>query len=373
VNDIKLTVWIYLNSFSGGGAETVLVTLANGIAKRNYKVTIVVVSSSGPLLDKVSSDVDIIELPVKRTIQAVFPLSKLLRKNKPDILISSVFHSIVCCHYAVKFAHVITKHIIRCASVESKEIEFISLRRVWKWLLRNAYLDADSVIFSCNDLANANLKYLSLNSVGSYKVIPNPIDPDYQQKLLESPPKTVIDLEKKGLKIILGIGRLAHHKGFDVLIKAFAKLPSTEYLQLVIAGDGQDKETLTKLAELHNLEHKVTFLGYVNNPYSLFQSSTIFVLPSRYEGLPNALIQALSSGIRIVATNCETGPSEILDNGRLGSLVPVDDSNSMSRAIWKSLDEGKLAYNAVEETRKYHYELWLNSYAEIIDNCVDKM
>jgi glycosyltransferase involved in cell wall biosynthesis len=139
--------------------------------------------------------------------------------------------------------------------------------------------------------------------------------------------------------VILGVGRLEEQKDFPNLIRAFAQVRKAYTARLVILGYGQDKQMLEDLVCELGLKEDVAFLGAVNNPYAYMSRSSLFVLSSKYEGLPTVLIEAMALGTPIVSTNCPNGSSDILKNGEYGELVNVGDSEALAEAILKALND----------------------------------
>ncbi len=140
------------------------------------------------------------------------------------------------------------------------------------------------------------------------------------------------------MPIVVGLGRLELQKGFDVLIEAVACVRHDRRVRLLICGEGEERSRLGAAACAANLGDDFLMPGFVENPFALLARSQVFALSSRWEGLPNALIQAMVCGTPVVSTDCPTGPMEILDNGRWGRIVPVGDANALAHAIAASLD-----------------------------------
>ena len=133
--------------------------------------------------------------------------------------------------------------------------------------------------------------------------------------------------------VILGVGRLTAQKAFDVLITAFSQVRKTQQARLLILGEGEERPMLEALVKQLGLEQDIALPGFVSNPYSYMAHASLFVLSSRWEGLPTVLVEAMSVGTPVIATDCPSGPREILRNGQYGPLVPVDDSTALARAI----------------------------------------
>ena len=146
-------------------------------------------------------------------------------------------------------------------------------------------------------------------------------------------------LINKTKPVIVAAGMLEPWKGFDDLILAFKKLIQKVSVRLLILGDGSQKKKLEELIKKNNLADHVKLKGYVTNPLKFFSKADVFALSSHVEGMPNVLIEAMMAGCTPVATNCKTGPNEVLQNGKYGYLVPVQDINSLSEGLLMALNK----------------------------------
>ena len=135
---------------------------------------------------------------------------------------------------------------------------------------------------------------------------------------------------------IITVGRLKAQKNHALLIRAFKKMLATRDARLLILGTGELFEATAALARAEGVADKVLMPGTVPNPTPYYRSSDLFVLSSDYEGFGNVIIEALACGVPIVSTDCRSGPSEILENGRYGRLVPVGDVDALARP-WPTL------------------------------------
>lgn len=139
------------------------------------------------------------------------------------------------------------------------------------------------------------------------------------------------------IPVILSVGRLHPQKRFEVLIQAAAKVNENIPARLIILGNGAEKENLMALVNRLNLTSKVRFAGYQENPFSYMAKSSLFVLSSQNEGLPGVLIEAMACGCPVVASQCNSGPEEILDYGKWGTLVPVGEVDKFAKEIINAL------------------------------------
>jgi glycosyltransferase involved in cell wall biosynthesis len=135
---------------------------------------------------------------------------------------------------------------------------------------------------------------------------------------------------------IVTIGRLVHQKGFDILIRAMARTNGA--WQLDIWGEGPERPNLETVISENELQGKIVLRGYTPDPYAVLRDADLFVMSSRHEGLPATLIEALACQCQIVATDCPHGPREILKDGKLGQLIPVEDEGALSDAVTRAID-----------------------------------
>lgn len=156
----------------------------------------------------------------------------------------------------------------------------------------------------------------------SYEVIP-----DWAAQVFQKP-------------TVIAVGRLVPLKGFVYLLEAHALLRERDIdHNLLILGQGELCRELEQLCEQRNITETVFMPGFVNNPFSLMKAADLFVLSSRVEGFGNVIVEAMSCGTAVVATDCPSGPAEILDNGKYGLLVPPADASSLADAIQTLLTE----------------------------------
>jgi glycosyltransferase involved in cell wall biosynthesis len=137
--------------------------------------------------------------------------------------------------------------------------------------------------------------------------------------------------------VILALGRLVPQKDFGMLIRAFAQVRRARAARLLILGEGPERDGLAAAIAENGLQDDVQLPGWTVNPYPYMARSRLFVLSSRWEGLPTVLIEALFCGVEVVSTDCPSGPREILDGGRYGALVPVGDVDALAEAMERAL------------------------------------
>ena len=142
---------------------------------------------------------------------------------------------------------------------------------------------------------------------------------------------------------LVAVGRLEPQKGFDILLRAYAELRGRGVTEpLVIVGDGQDKEMLGELARSLRVAEHVVFTGFEANPYPWMANAEVFVSSSRFEGFCRVIAEALAVGTPVVATDCPSGPAEVLEQGRAGVVVPNEDVSALAEGIYGLLNDEAL-------------------------------
>lgn len=198
--------------------------------------------------------------------------------------------------------------------------------RAWRALRRLTYPEAAAVVVQ----TERTREYAAARWKALLVVIPNPV---LRPRSGDVPPEP----------LVVGIGRLVPQKGFDVLVRAFADAaPRLPGWQLLIAGEGPERQSLQSLAHELGVADRVALPGVVRDNDGLLRRASIFVLASRFEGFPNALAEAMASGRAVVATDCPTGPRELTRDGTAGLLVPVDNVAAMSGALQRLGHDGEL-------------------------------
>lgn len=335
------TIAIYLPSLRGGGAERVMVTLANAFAERGYAVDLVLASATGPYLSEVSSAVNVANLGRTRVITSLPGLVRYLRKRKPTVLLSAMGHANLVALLAKKLSGGNTRVVVSertDASVEAnqgKGLRSLIIRSLNRYLYRSA----DAVHAVSQGVAAASAKELGL-PLDRIQVVYNPVVTPHMFEMS----RANIDfswLAKDERKIVCAAGRLTKKKDFATLIQAFALVQKKTNARLVIMGEGELRWDLECLIAETSLQQAVLLPGFVENPFAIMKQADLFALTSVFEGLPNVLIQAMACSTPVVSTDCPSGPAEILENGKWGRLVPVGDVEALAKAMLATLMEAE--------------------------------
>ncbi len=333
------SIVFYMPNLAGGGIERVTLLMAPGFVQAGYRVTFLVQKAEGELIGAIPPGVQLISLDANRTIRALVPLVRFLRREKPDILVTSYGHNNIVALWAKILARsgtavVVTQHnALSAETVKGKGLKF---SRVLPVLYRGFLRFADAVVAVSRGIAE-EMSVLAKVSRDRIAVIYNPVisntfDADKMANCAHpwfkegEPP------------VILGVGRFVELKGFSTLIDAFAKLLKTRDARLVFLGEGHLRARLEAQVNTLGLKDKVDLPGFVANPLPFMSRAAVLAMSSTNEGFGNVLVEAMTCGTPVVSTNCLYGPPEILDQGRYGKLVPVGDSDSLAKAILSTLD-----------------------------------
>lgn len=325
---------------NGGGAERALINVANYVARcSEHEVDIVLGKQShGPLRDLIDTRIEVVSLAAGRARRIPGPLNAYVRTAQPDVLVSGLLVLDVLSLTARALRGWPTKVLISVQNhpaVSARGAPVLSPERVWPLLIRLLYRRADCIVAASTGVAASVAKLLA-RPVAAVPVVPNPaLAPGFAEAAATEPDHPWF--HDGGPPVLLAAGRLTPQKDFGTLLSAFADLVRRCPARLIVIGDGEQRAQLEELARRLDVADRVAFPGYITNPYPWMRRSSLFVLSSRWEGFANVVAEALACGAPVVATECESGPAEILDGGKYGRLVPVGDPSRMATAMAEAL------------------------------------
>lgn len=328
-------VTFFMPSLRGGGAERVMLDLAQGVASRGYAVDVLILNRVGAVTSGAGEGVNLVDLQRSRAATALPALVGYLRGRRPPVLLSTIEQINVL---AVLAAGIVggTRVVVREANTPSEDLASEGLKgRVVRFAMRHTYRRAAQVIAVSDGVAGSLTHTLGLEG-RDLTVIANPVITDRLREGARGPVRHPW-FEEDGEPVLLAVGRLVEQKGFDTLVRALALARERTPCRLVILGEGPLREELTSLADSLGIGEHLSLPGFQQNPFAYMANCDLFVLSSRWEGLPNVLIQAMAVGAKAVSTDCPSGPAEVLGGGEHGALVPVDDPEALSDAIVQAL------------------------------------
>ena len=333
----KERVAIFTANMDGGGAERAMLKLASGIARHGYRVDLVLSRAHGHYLDEVPDTIRIVDLRSRRVLSSIPRLVRYLRRERPSAMLTSMNYVNVVGIWARALARVDTRLIVNEQNALSLEAAHSPRRRhrLMPRLIRRFYPWADGVTSVARGTADDLVRTAGVPP-DLIEVVHNPIVTTELRALVQAP----LDhpwFEPGQTPVVLAVGRLSQQKDSGTLIRAFARVLPEHPCRLLILGDGPERASLEALVSELGLTGSVDLPGWVPNPYPYMARAGVFVLSSRWEGLPSVLIEALFCGVPIVATDCLSGPREILEAGKHGSLVPVGDEAALAAGIGAAL------------------------------------
>ena len=355
-------VAVFLPSLAGGGAERAMLNIAAGFSARGFNTHLVLAAAEGPYLPLVPDAIRVIDLKVRRILRSLGPLVDYLRRERPMALLSALDHANLVAMASSRIARTGTRTVIAVqCTFERPDPPWKDVRlSAIPWLLRCLHPCADAVVAVSEGVADDIVRTTGV-ARGRVEVIYNPvITPQLGRLAAERPPHPWFQEQHP---IVLGIGRLTSQKNFALLIDAFARVGPGRDARLVILGEGPERSLLEAKIRRDGLESRVAMPGFVENPYSYMAHASVLVLSSVFEGLPTVLIEALAVGTPVVATDCPSGPREILREGELGELVPVDDVSALAAAIARTLTSPP-ARPSAEALRPYTLDAVVEQYRE---------
>lgn len=339
-------VALLLHDLEEGGMQTVCLKLLQALSEHpELELELVLSNRVGGFLNRVPNSVNMINLGVpfqlclKYIYRLTTVLSKYLRRSKPDIILSNLpfVNLITLLAKALSFSQVSTilvEHTLPLERSLQQEGDhklgprftaFVSI------MTRVLYPYADSIVTPSHGMAAELSRVIGLNA-HQLNVIYNPVV-DHQLFQRAQAALDHLWFQPGQPPVLLAVGRLTPQKDYGTLLRGFALLRQHMSARLVILGDGPMRSHLENLIKALGIAPDVLLLGFVDNPYVYMSHASAVVLSSVWETFGVVLVEALACGCPVIATNCDYGPAEVLDNGQYGTLVPVKDFQALAQAM----------------------------------------
>lgn len=359
---------LFVPSLRGGGAERVMVDLANSFSRRGFPVDLVVAKAEGPYLAEVAPTVRLVNLQHRQVARCLPALIAYLRRRRPQAVLSTLPNANLGVLWARRLSGVTTRVVIR----EANSMSRVTTHAIaWKsrlvpYLAAHWYAQADAIIAVSAGVADELAGTLAIPR-DRIRVIYNPsVTPDLFARAQEPPEHPWFTADE--LPVILAVGRLTRQKDYPTLLHAFSRVRKHYAVRLVILGEGEERLSLEGLVRELGMAQDVALPGFMTNPFSYMAHAAVFVLSSAWEGLPNTLIQALALGTPVVATDCVSGPREILDDGQYGPLVPVGDVEALAGAIGQTLTHPLPRERLASAAAPFSLEQSVDRYLQVFTN-----
>jgi glycosyltransferase involved in cell wall biosynthesis len=341
----KIRVLFAIGEMSGGGSQRQLIGILRTLDRQRFMPHLYLVSPGGELLPEVPADVPVhifaegyrqplLSYPGQAHAACVRDLTRVLRDSQIDLVYDRTYHMTMIAAPAARRAGAARLSVVVADPQRDFETNVERFRAVKRYLLRRAYRSADRVLAVSEGIRTAAERYYGLPE-GKAITIYNSYDLERVDRLMGEP---LPPEEKKAADRfeIVAAGRLHPQKGFAYLLEAIRELVherGRSHIHLRILGQGELEPQLKAFVAKHTLSAHVTFAGFRKNPLPYFRQADLFCLSSLYEGMPNALVEAMLCSAPVLATDCPSGPREVLQGGRLGRLVPPADARALADAI----------------------------------------
>lgn len=337
----KRRISFYLPSLRGGGAERITVKLVKSFLLKGYPVDLVLASAEGPYLGDVPEGCRVVDLKCTRVVKSLPRLVRYLRRERPEALVSGLNHTNViaiasCIMARVPVRMIAVEHNTFSADMANPRY---CRARLLPLLIRLLYPQADAIVAVSGGVADDLVRVFPALK-DKVTVIYNPVIGAELFEQAEAPVEHSW-FAVGSPPVILSVGRLTEQKNYSTLLRAFAQVRGVMDCRLVILGEGEERGMLERLAAELGIAGDIWMPGFVENPYRFMKRAAVYVLSSRWEGLPTVLIEAMACGPPLVSTDCPSGPREILRDGSCGKLVPVGGVSELAAAIQETLVSGK--------------------------------
>jgi glycosyltransferase involved in cell wall biosynthesis len=373
VDAVNRKIVLFIADFRPAGAERVFANLAGSLSDCGFDVVLLVGSlREAAYLETLPPAVRVCELGIRHMRYAIPAMIRFLRRERPAVVMSARDHSNIVAIAAVKIARTRTRTIATIHQTISQDMKgHKSLRerlvyRTMLWCVPHA----DAIVSVSHGTA-ADFADLARIPPERIRVIYNPVlGPSLKQDANEPLDHPWFGQGKP--PVVLGIGRLTAQKNFPNLVQAVALVRETRDVRLLILGEGEDRPALEQLVRSQRLSDYVALPGVVRNPYAFLKAAALFVLSSAWEALPTVLIEALGCGCPVVSTDCPSGPREILQDGRLGRLVPVRDAAALAEAILAALQDECPNVVTEDDLKPYTYQAATDAYVRLISQLLER-
>ncbi len=355
-------VAVLLHSLECGGVERITVNMLHYLTSQGQRVDVLLRVSKGEFIGELPPGVRVVELG-RSSLGAMFRLASYLRRERPRNILSLMYPQNELALLTRMLCRVPVRIVVSVRYMLGGQHEIVAFRNrslrhmhaaCVKTLARLLYRYAEEIV-TVSDGAARDIAAITRLPEARITVIRNPvIRPQLFTRAAEAPTHRWLSAGEP--PVILALGRLHPIKDFTKLIEAFAIVRQQRDVRLLILGDGPEMSRLRCRAQDLGVSEDVELPGFVANPYPAIRAAALLALTSRFEALPAVLIEALAIGTPVVSTDCPSGPSEILENGRYGELVPVGAVEQIAAAIIRVLDGRSTAVPANPE--------WLDQFRE---------
>lgn len=338
--------------------------LARALSENGHAIEMVVATDTGPFREACGPLVPVVVLGGRGALAATLPLARYLHERRPRTLLVTLEHTSLAAVAARAFASPRTRLVVRQANNPTTQRPGSRKDAVVSGLLRATLRRADFVAAVSKGVADDVAGWARLRPE-RVRALPNPLVDDDVAQLASEPIDHRFFADDR-TPVVLAAGRLTPQKDVATLLRAFAALRVHQAARLIVLGEGPERATLEALAQELGVADDVDFPGFAANPFAYMRRASVFALSSAWEGLPGVLVQAMACGCPVVATDCRSGPREILADGAFGTLVPVGDPVALAAALAQTLAEPIDAATLSRRAAAYSVDAARRAYEEVL-------
>lgn len=333
-----MRISILLPDLRGGGVERIRLVLSHEFARRGYQIEFALMQARGELLEEAREHFKVADLNCPRARDLPMALSRYLRRTRPDALLVAMWPLTTIAPIARKMSGHRCKVLV--SEHNTLSVQYASWGRAHRLALRSSmafgYRMADARVGVSRGVAQ-DVAVLAGMPSAAFEVIHNPVPPRPIPSQEDMRLAEALWAVPPGGRIV-HVGSLKQQKNHPLLLRAFAGITDPD-ARLMLVGTGQGEASLRALAVELGIAERVIFAGFHPDPTPFYRSADLFALSSDYEGFGNVIVEAMACGTPVVSTDCPSGPAEILENGRYGRLVPVNDPAALATAMQAALAE----------------------------------
>ncbi len=358
-------VHFYLPHLHHGGAQKVVIWVANDLARAGREVHLLANTLDGFWHSAVDPAVQMHDLGARDSVRATRALRAYIRETRPDLLVAAMDQANLVALLARSLSRSPTRVVIAEHHALSEWLKGrrLSRRLAYGTLIRRLYPSADAIVAVARAAAEDLAAIIGIPTE-SIDVIYNAAPAPTEGPLGPVPHPW---LEPGAPPVVLGVGRLEAQKDFATLIDAHARLRRRREVRLMLLGDGALRHRLAEAVAAAGLSDSVHIAGQVREVAPYLSRCAVLAVSSRYEGFPMSIVEALSCGTPIVSTDCLSGPRELLLDGSLGRLVPVADAEALADAIEATLDDPGDAQARRRRAAELTSDRTTQAYARVFD------
>lgn len=365
----KLKILFVRTAMTYGGADRITLNILKDFDRTKYSCDLALVKNKGEYLKEIPNDIKVIDLKAVNSFLSFFPLTKLLRNKDYDVIYSTCGGTNASAIVAAKLSRKKIKSVVSERNVMLPPGKNIIKRFLQHRFKQFTYPKADYVTVVSRALVGEIIKETKVQQE-KIRLLHNPV---INNDLL-SQKEEYLDNQyfNTSIPVVLAVGRFVYQKDYPTLLSAFQKVLEQTPAWLFILGTGPMENELKKLVQKMGIKERVIFGGFEINPFKFMKNCTVFVLSSKHEGMPGVLIQAMACGAPVIATDCPTGPAEVIEEGKNGYLVPVGNYEKMAEKIVALLQNEdireKFVANSAEKIKPFYYKTAIESYFEFLRN-----